>query len=193
MVANCGCSRPMPTVFSEEAARADRPWPKAQHPTAPPAQAPPSARRQRALRFDAPAARPREPLHPEGTRLQRFVIYGRMESRRKTDQPVGWRSGSAGALQAQGRGFKSLTDHHERLRAAGCSTRRPAFSSDASDTLAEAHAPGACSGPSPPPWPGPRPQRHAPLRPRRPRNRHHPKGPKKPEKPYALATACPAR
>ena len=26
---------------------------------------------------------------------------------------VGWRSGSAGALQAQGRGFKSLTDHHK--------------------------------------------------------------------------------
>ena len=26
---------------------------------------------------------------------------------------VEWRSGSAGALQAQGRGFKSLLDHHE--------------------------------------------------------------------------------
>ena len=26
---------------------------------------------------------------------------------------VEWRSGSAGALQAQGRGFKSLLDHHD--------------------------------------------------------------------------------
>ena len=26
---------------------------------------------------------------------------------------VEWRSGSAGALQAQGRGFKSLLDHHQ--------------------------------------------------------------------------------
>lgn len=30
---------------------------------------------------------------------------------------VAWRSGSAGALQAQGRGFKSLRDHHENVRA----------------------------------------------------------------------------
>lgn len=29
---------------------------------------------------------------------------------------VAWRSGSAGALQAQGRGFKSLRDHHRNLR-----------------------------------------------------------------------------
>ncbi len=29
---------------------------------------------------------------------------------------VEWRSGSAGALQAQGRGFKSLLDHHKELR-----------------------------------------------------------------------------
>ena len=33
-------------------------------------------------------------------------------SRRKAHM-VEWRSGSAGALQAQGRGFKSLLDHHE--------------------------------------------------------------------------------
>ena len=29
---------------------------------------------------------------------------------------VAWRSGSAGALQAQGRGFKSLRDHHSKKR-----------------------------------------------------------------------------
>lgn len=29
---------------------------------------------------------------------------------------VAWRSGSAGALQAQGRGFKSLRDHHRKRR-----------------------------------------------------------------------------
>ena len=34
---------------------------------------------------------------------------------------VAWRSGSAGALQAQGRGFKSLRDHHElKQKAPGC-------------------------------------------------------------------------
>ncbi len=48
---------------------------------------------------------------------------------------VGWRSGSAGALQAQGRGFKSLTDHHVYYAAlpsgvvmqAAASSRTPSF------------------------------------------------------------------
>ncbi len=64
----------------------------------------------------------------------------------ETGQTAGWRSGSAGALQAQGHRFKSCTGHHEmhegrRCRIAGLfHCLNPSLSS--STTLSPSNAPG---------------------------------------------------
>ena len=71
------------------------------------------------------------PAHPAGARrraprsLRADVFCGRMRpSRLMRRASVGWRSGSAGALQAQGHWFKSGTDHQKRT--GGRRFRQPA-------------------------------------------------------------------